>query len=407
MLFRSLFAGTRTRRRYIASQEASDNILLYLSSGSFTRTSSGSYYNGTTSSLAWANPNVLRWEDRGDGFGPLALIEGSRISVARNSGPYSPGTAWSGASILNGSAAIAWEAEEGPFGANTATRLPFSALDYSRVVHGQTNDVTNFGSVNYSLFARVMPGSGSANVRLAIRARDGVTYYSNDMTITEEYRRLEWSTNVLSGANAVQLGIANGTDAIMRTIHIAASHTERNDTSGSVVPFPSSYINVPSSSPITRGADNLIFSASLFTSAMTEIATNGFEFDYYPSFSSEEFLAGGTSLRITGHAGATHTFLVSLSGGRTFFAAYENGAIRINTGTGPTYTWSRNQRIRIGIYPNAGRVILSGLTAGDGTYTGTAFTWPSGSNFSVGSHNGTFHTFGRFSNIYRSGSLGL
>jgi hypothetical protein len=101
----------------------------------FTRSSEASYLtsaptSGAAAFLAWAAADALRMEDRGDGAGPLALIERSTTNHLLYSRSMT-NLAWSPATYTRTA-----NAGNGPDGTAVATRVQGSALALDQIVLG-------------------------------------------------------------------------------------------------------------------------------------------------------------------------------------------------------------------------------------------------------------------------------
>lgn len=355
-----------------------DPVLLYLASGTFTRTTSGSYYNGSTSSIAWAAPDVLRYEDRGDGNGALALLEGSRTNIFQNTQWFDAGS-W-----LKTQTNVITDVAVSPDGTTTAD-LAEPTTTVGRFVDSIPeatigNDVT--GSVSF--FLRSPDGSGSLpyNIRTVDRAG---TITSHPLTASEVWNRYSvvWSTN--SGSTSVSAGAGTNDTGQQNNMLVWGAQWEAGA-------FPTSYIvNSGSSQTATRGTDILSFPTASHQSAIDEIATTGVEFDFFPLYSSDEISSLTASPIFFNWLGSNYFALLTTKTLR----AVEGGVSRISTAA---LTWGREQKITIRVQPTSGTITVSGTTTGNGTYAGTAFSWPTGS---MNVSPSTNPIFGRISDLRR------
>jgi hypothetical protein len=152
--------------------------------------------------------------------------------------------------------------------------------------------------------------------------------------------------------------------------------------------FTGSYVTTTSAN-VTRSADSLTYSAGQWN---TLLATSAYSFEWRPAWDS-----GGLN--------AIAEFL-SFGGASDRFAINNTDQILITVGgvaniTTSAITWSRDQVIKLSCNPVAGSVTIAGASSGNGTYTGTPWTWPTGVTLRVGGRVGsTAEINGCISNPY-------
>jgi hypothetical protein len=241
------------------------NILLALSDGTFTRSSSGSFYNGSTSSIAMVGPDILRMEDRGDGYGSQALIEGSRTNVAIQSEDFGD-AAWA-KSVCSVTASMFLSPNASPafvtnFGANASARLVQSSLAGWTADHHVSGVLSCFLRSSGSSDAARLSDITKANTRLA----------SPEFSLSQNWGRFDFATTNQSGATNANAEVLNRTGNVTASVGTWGFQLEVSAS------FPSSYISTSNGSA-TRAADVLTFS-----SYPDAIRTIGFEIDFWPSF---------------------------------------------------------------------------------------------------------------------------
>lgn len=337
----AIYSYTSGNKKYLGYQ------LLPLKAGTITRTTSGSLHNGSTASLAWADPNVLRYEDRNDGNGAIALFEGSRTNQILQS--QNLGASWAFDSAVVGSDAFL-----SPEGELNAYWISASA---SPARTRQTFDLTKWDAdTTGSLSAFVKVPATSLALGLNIRARDAVDT-TGIISASSEWRRFDYSLSNRSGSVSTLPG--------MRTTDANEIWAQWGYQVEVGAQFPSSYIKTTTPAA-TRGADTLTFASGTYP--VNLIGSGSLEVDVYPDFSSDDVINGG--------------------GGYTIFGINTNNLLRFEKSTTTcrlrlidaaktrlfaNVTFSRQQKMTIRLLANAENTAwisasLSGFTTGDGDY---------------------------------------
>ena len=343
--------------------------LSLLAGGTFSRSTEGSYLigaptDGSTPFLAWAGVDVRRMEDRGDGYGSMLLMEGSRTNQAPAPRDLTS-VAWTNAG--SGSTATAAQPNS-PDATSNATRVQIAAAaGFSRwyaitpgggrfSVWAKTRNGNPWGSQMGGANPHVFPSTGG------VWRRDD----ADDGTATA-FTPVWWGT-----------GIAAAIDVDVDLLQYEVGE------------WPSSAIRTGGG---TRAADVLSYAAGQYPYTF---CTRGLRLQYMPNFSSAELVASGavsTLLSWSGGAG-TDRLMFSHAGGLA--SVYTQDSTTGAQGTG-TKTWNRGQLLTIDVYPSLGRVVCSGFASGDGTASVTPFSWPNGTMYvgsQLGSATGT--SFGRY-----------
>jgi hypothetical protein len=355
-------------------------ILLDLASGTFTRTTSGSYYSGNTSSIAWQPPNIRRYEDKGDGYGSLLLLEGARTNIFNYSRNSSANVNKAAGAMATASYAAS------PDGLMSGTRYVLASSQYSDFT---TLSKTAGTSYAHSSFVRAT--AGTANWQGLVSNQNSAL----TATINEAWRRVDVVVTASTTANGGWIAVdgrdwtsAGGQTAQAMDVIVDMHQIE------SGVTFPSSFIQTDSTTDVARGADVLSFSTSSFSGAMDYVAISGTEFDWYPIYASTE-------------APATSPMFFMWNVGSNYFAivantlrAVESGATKATTSA---LTYGRNTKITIRVEPYLGKVTFSS-SFGTGSTTGTPWEWPLASSASITSlaiSPSANPAWGRFSNFRR------
>jgi RHS repeat-associated protein len=335
--------------------------VLAFSSGAFTRSSAATYQAGPDR-IEHALPNRLRYEDRGDGHGRVALFEGSRTNVLRFS--EAPG--------------------ETPWTPPTGTPLPMlltfgtSAPDESTPVagllalEGADFSPSQFatapsGAAMLSVWQRLSPLSvdGSGANRLHVLSSNHATVYGGgqDWELTPHWTRMETATTPTTGAKVVYAHHANFPVVGKRALpEVDFEFWGMQWETGR---FPSSYIRTESAA-VTRAADQLTYTSG---QVPTWLRTGRWQIDVYPEFASNEM-----------DAGRVYT-LVSF-GGSSSVVALVDGKVRVRVGGSNRLdrdaTWKRHQKLTLTIDVGGAAITIRGADTGDGTFPVSAFTFPTG-----------------------------
>ncbi len=335
--------------------------------GTFSRASEGSYLtgpatDGTTAFLAWAPPNVRRIEDRGDGLGPMLLIEGSRTNFVLQSRQITDSSVWSSA----GTATVTADAAPGPDAAVEADRSTAAGpYTYSA---GQVLNGVAPNPHSISAYARAISSSSEWRTDYRIQAWSGPV----PTTWTRRDRAFgpggTWfATNSFDEPSGYGLFVD--------------LHQLEQDV------FPSSVIRT-TTSPMTRAPDVLAFSGP---SLPPELATGGFTIVYAPDCSSLEMTQSGLPHPLLG-SDASNELVLQPDGTTVRVILVTQGSTTV--GAASSLTFSRGQPMTFVVRPSAGTITVTGATTGDGTITGTPGSLV-GATFFVGS-DGAHAAFGRF-----------
>jgi hypothetical protein len=241
-------------------------------------------------------------------------------------------------------------------------------------------------SYSHSVFARATSGGAT----LQFVASLGVTGNALTASMNEEWRRYDInniadSTGTggaipIDARDKISLGgiAAFSTDVVVDMMQLEVGS------------FPSSFINVPSTTAITRGADVLTLSSG---SVPGDFISGAFSLYVVPHFASTEI---GSLLPAVIQLNGVGNYLLRFNGSRLQFT--NGGAVNSFT---PVFVWQRNERMlmTINLAQNVLYIERNAQPILSATWAPTSWT---ANNLTIGSG-----LFGRMSDIYRSGSLGL
>lgn len=377
-------------RRWRPSGAPPDPTILRLSDGTFTRSTSGSYCSGATNIIRWQPSNTLRYEDRGDGYGSIALFEGSRT----NSALYSENMA-----IGNWTNANATKFAETVITPQGDTReLSSLSGNTTNARLQQTLAAAQHISASVTVFMRTS-GTISApmNIRIGISRKDTTLDLSENLPITQNWKRLEHTTTVHTGSSNVLFYPSyhsSSTGGPSEWIPFMAQ-TEWNTG------FPSSYIS-SSNTTATRGADLLSFASGTYPLAM--IGSGSIQFDIYPYFASSEIGTNTDQVEynIFGVDNGTNSL-------RFIYTApnlYRLQLVSTSSRLLQDVEFSRHQKLTITLTANGTNTAwvsasLAGFTNGNGDYLLSSPTTLPQETLCIGSRStgGTGPFFGRISNF--------
>ncbi|MFA6049669.1 MAG: hypothetical protein WC761_00460 [Candidatus Paceibacterota bacterium] len=351
------------------------------SDGTFTRASSGSFLmraptNGSTAFLSWADPNIRRVEDRGDGSGSLLLLEGARTNIV----PYSRDMTNAGAWTAGVTTVTTGDYGAGPDGVTLADRIEVTAVGLSKY---RTMGALSGTYVASAWFRSANGGTATARAALQNDVSAGIGGLI-DTAITGTFSRLSASYFMnASGFWVPGDGRAWGGDPAESLDYIVDLHQIEAGY------FPSSPI-FTTTVAATRASDALTYAVGQYPASFL---TAGFRFTIAPDFSSADIIAGADTAVLFGVAGGTNQVDIRKSGVTCILRVYSGGSALIGSSA---FTFSRGQQLTFTIKPNAGQAIIAGATTGNGTHAGTGFTWTANTIRIGATSGGAGNSFGRF-----------
>lgn len=346
------------------------------SGGAFTRSTEASYLtaaptDGLIAFLAWAGVNVRRIEDRGDGLGPMLLVEGSRQNLLLRNQEFDNASWTKGAGCT-----VTADQSAAPDGTVVADRVQSSSGN-----SGATQNAVILNGSTYAITAYQRAVSGTPSAQLAV-AQAAVT--ASVLALAPTWARAELIR--LSTATSIAVLLADARDwsgfggivAGNRDGYLWAPQLE--------LQFPSSVIRTAGTA-VTRGDDVLTYAVGQFPSSFL---TRGFRLrfapDALPAEAPVQTVLGGLD------SGSNNALLLSydVPGTPKLFVA--NAAKK--TGA---FTWAtRGQLITVDVQPSLGLITVSGATTGNGTTSVGAWTLDGAQGIRVGNRiDGAVPFFGR------------
>lgn len=346
-------------------------LLDLFAGGTFTRSTEGSYLTAADA-LAWAGVNERRLEyDASLPGGRGLLLEVSRTNELLRSRELTD---------------AAWTAGTGTTTADQATS-PDSTTSAERVnvASGQFSPyqtLAGTGIKTLSAWVRAVAGSVSHQMYIP----DGGGALANFASIGATWTRRDLTKTVVTGpASAVccdgrDLTASGGQVATAQDIYADLIQFEPGA-------FPTSAIRTTAAA-VTRGADVLSYAVGQYPASFP---TRGFRFRFVPRYTRAEMIAAGQGAWLVSLAGGAGTDALqwTFGGGVGQLYLYDTETHAGGTLVATGLNWSgRDTVVTVDVQPELGKIVLSGLTAGDGTYSPAAWGWPSGT-LHVGSHEGT------------------
>ena len=340
--------GFRGFGHYVApsSGAAAPAAFPAFATGTFTRASEGSYHTAADA-LAWAANDILRADNRGDGYGAQYLFEGSRTNLVQNSESLN-GTGWT----VGGT--FAADQTAAPDGGSDADKLTSTGA-------GQTAGrlFYNTGSTSTPLTASTWVKQGTQGTKVSIRAGSA---NNADFTATAAWQRISHSYVGGSAQNEILIlwnlwGGSGGTGVTGDNHFFWGAQLEGER-------FPSSYIRT-SGATATRAADVLTIAQAAIPSWFFGA---GWTCRAWPRWADTD-LASGDVFTLFSMGDANNLVRVRHTGTDIRVEAVQGGTVRASSGA--VGTKARHALWTIGIDPVNARVSLDGVNGS----AGTAWSW--------------------------------
>jgi hypothetical protein len=330
--------------------------LATFASGTFSRSSDGTYLTSATD-VAVATTNVLRSENRGDGYGAVPLFEGARTNLCIYSSDLG---SWTVFTTNTGTTNFATS----PLGTTTAARVqkpttagpgPYTAANIGGTKAG-------------TLSVWVKNNGGATATRLRFSSTTGIALpitVSSTWVRWDAYRtftgaaseNISWEHR-LDLPNTGNPSIGTGLDALAWGVQLEA-----------VVTFPSSAIINNSGSSATRSADTLTLTTSQYNT--TGLQAYPSLWYVYPCFASTD-LVDGDSFTIASFGDANSRVRIRKASGSVTLDVLSGGSVVVSSSA---ITFSRHQQLAVTVRPAEGTIVTSGASTGNGTVTGTPWTF--------------------------------
>lgn len=361
-----------------ADPSAADPTFFEWDDLTFTRSTVATFHTGATT-IDDAAVDELRLEDRGDGYGPLALLEGARTNLLA----YSQSN-WS----VTGTMGVTNNTHVAPDGQVIADTL--SAVTGSSGTG--TGDLayhewTAASGTTYTLSEWIKAVSGGATVRTRLY-NSATALSAEERTPTATWTR--YDQRVTADTNGTSYsGIGSYQDAGEPTV--AATVVAGFGDQVEAGRFPSSYIRGTTGSAVARTADT----ATLATASVPLAMRQGrWQVAVCPVFGSSD-LVSGDIFALVSFDNANNSLRIRHNGTDIKVEAYESSNVRASSSA---ITFSRHQRLVITIDAVAATISVTGATTGNGTGSaGTAWAWPGATGIRVGgNYGGTAEAFCRF-----------
>lgn len=344
--------------------------LLSFASGTFSRGTEASYLV-RADAVAWdsASPTTPRLEDRGDGFGAIALFEGQRQNLLLRSEEFDS------ASWTKVTDTITANDVTAPDGDSNADAHGFTTAGTARAE--QTFTVSDNIRVTLSVWARA---AAAQTFRLGVTKKDSNTDFQASLVLTTRWARyVQAAVDILSGATTPNGRLQNHNDSVARTIFAWGAQVEP-------ARFASSYIRTTSTA-VTRNADVLIFSSG----PPTAIQASAWRFDFWPYWGSADLASGDTLVLFSfGGSGSAANHLIRVRhNGTDVRAEVVTGGDIISQSAALTLT--AHSRVRVDLDSKAGLVAVNGVAGA----AGTPWVFPAGEMRVGGIHSATSEAFAR------------
>ena len=338
--------------------------------GTLTRASHGTRMtgaptDGSTPFMAEESNNIRRFEDRGDGNGPMLLLEGARSVALINS--RDPSAAGWDADLAGITTTVNYSASIDGNGSKAYRTL--NAGGY----WGKRPAAASTAGMAASAWARAR--TGTTTTRLAVRGGFYGGYNADTKTIGTTYTQFRAAVPTTFDAYVGFWDFYYGGV-------IAACDFVTDYFSLEIGAFPTSAI-ITGSSLTDRAAD--LYDGAI-ESVPTAMVNGTFQFYIAPEFSDSEGVSHATDQCIFSFAedDSERIFFV-VSGGSIYLRVTSGGATKV---TSNALTFSAHQKLTVTINGATGSITVAGATTGNGTTTGTSWTRTTGPTMYVGSRQG-------------------
>lgn len=334
-------------------------ILLPFSTGTFARTSSGTYMTAART-LVTAGNNVLRIEDRGDGNGAHALFEGAATNLNRYRKPSDFSN--KNAVVINSLAGTSLLDER------TQDTVEFGQASPNHQIFDNPGLTYTAEAHTGSIWVKVLSGTNSSQNFARNLSNETGTILATDSPSDWEYK-----TATATFAGTEGLGQLVRDNAAETKTWIWDCHQLETGE------YATSYIDV-SGAQASRVADSLTFASGVYP---VDLVSGIWEWDVFPYFSQAELAAGGVAV-LASFGGAND--VLQYDGDANAFEIVTSGTRR---GITSALTFSRHQKLTLKQDWINRELTISGATTGNGTVSlSSSDEWPSNVTLRIGGEQG-------------------
>ncbi len=325
----------------------------------------GAENDGSSAFLAWASANVLRVQNRGSRN--AIFVEGARQNYLVRSQELTV-SPWTQLGLAPNHATQTAAANAGPDGANLATRVVASAVQFSR----KQGPATGTGAL-FSAWYRAT--SGTTPVRPNSNFPSGTP---STQTIGTTYTRVLCPrASAVLNTYPIDGTIGGACDAYVDLMQLEVGH------------FASSAIRTVGST-VTRSADACVIADA---SIPSWLRSGKWTCTISLECTSAEFIAAATEMTLFAFSTGTNDRIsLVLDSGAMKVRVTQGGATKVTTGA--ITATSRYLDITLTFDAAAGEVTVAGATTGNGTTAATAWTMQSGDVYVGNGSGGTTPYFG-------------
>lgn len=326
-------------------------LLDYINAG-YARSGTALYHTSATT-VTTATANVKRFDSRSNGAMLLCEPQRTNLIIQAN---VQNNAAWVKANCTT----TANSATLAPDGTGSADVLVVSAGG-TPATSTQTVTVSS-GNHTFSLWVR----SNTTTQGCYISINDGVSTVVTSFTPTTTWQRVKVTMNATAVVAVCQIGLhtSGGNGTASDDLLVWGAQLE------AVSYMTSNIITVAAS--VTIGADICTYTTGNYPATL---GTQRWAFNWRPVTASNEIALSQSLMSFGSNA---DELLMSNAEVITVVV----GTTTVVTATAITY--SADQNIYIYLNPAAGQITIVGATTGNGTSTGTAWTWPTTGTLRIG-----------------------
>jgi hypothetical protein len=246
-----------------------------------------------------------------------------------------------------------------------ADKLTFASSPNSKTFRDLSSATDN---TNQTFAVWVRTATGTEPFKLRFVKKDGTDAVTAAITATANWQRFSFTTNIAAGGTTPRIEIRNGASGV-RDIYIWGASVYKDQS------YPYSYRTNETGAEQTQSADNFYWPEAIVT---PRLLRGPWAVKFLPYFASGEY----SDFRLAHVANG----YIKYRTGNTI-RAYDSGGVPAVTSSAISH--SRYQIIQLDSLNSEGSITISGATSGNGTSTGSVFTWLAGNVFWGLRSNGT------------------